>query len=72
MQLIFGIFVVAVSLGMSLLVSTSAFAGQRSMERALTGSTNSCGAMVAAKHMPPGAARKAEYTKCMNDPAHYQ
>ena len=64
--------VVIVSLGMSLIVSTSAFAGQRSMQRALTGGNYSCGAMIAAKHLPPGPEKKAEYAKCMNDPAHYQ
>jgi hypothetical protein len=63
--------VVLVFLAMSLLASTSAFAGQRSMDRALTGTTNNCGAMVSAKHLP-AAAWKAEYTKCMNDKAHYQ
>jgi hypothetical protein len=64
--------VLAVFLGISLVASTSALAGYRSMQRALSGTTNSCGAMVAAKHLPAGAGRKAEYEKCMNDPAHYQ
>ena len=63
--------VLAVSLGISLLASTSAFAGYRSMQRALTGSTTDCGAVVSAKHLH-GAEWKAEFTKCKNDPAHYQ
>ena len=64
--------VLAISIAMSLLASTSAFAGTKSMNRALSGGVNGqihdCGAIISAKHIASRAERRAEYTKCKNDP----